>query len=90
MPVKAPSPGQPWPLNKNSQPNGNKNNNNKAARDQPELDPNDPRVKKLVYRDMLTSYNPEVNKIIGEKDPRSVYIDHGIGPSLIALCNSLY
>jgi len=54
----------------------------------PKVDPNDPRVRKLVYsmyRNMLTGCNDEANGIISQKDPSIVKEDLGVAPLLAAL-----
>ena len=81
------------PAKRNSTGNGNHNNgfigslttNPDNNEEKPKLDPNDPRVKKLMYsmyREMLTSRNSEANDIISKKDPAKVTQDSGVGPIL--------
>jgi hypothetical protein len=66
-------------------PNPTSENANSPEKQQQQLDPNDPRVKKLVYsmyRDMLGSYHGDANNFIRTKDPSTVRIDYGITPIL--------
>lgn len=63
--------------------NKNNNNNNAKNNNNTDLDPNDPRVKKLVYtmyRDMLTNYSGEANAFISQQDPALVTRDDGVLP----------